>query len=211
MSEHRAFEVGQKVGHLTLLQSEVRKEVRHWHCRCDCGRLTTKRASCIRRSPLPSCGCKTPGLISKAARKHGMTVGRRTPEYSSWVHMNRRCNSPSNTCYKNYGRRGITICERWQSFENFLADMGNAPSPKHTLDRINVNGNYEPSNCRWATKLEQDNNKRGNVRLTLNGRTMTIAQWNRELGMSTATVQTRLKRGWTVEEALTIPVQARSK
>lgn len=101
-----------------------------------------------------SCGCQR----GKATRKHGES--RRTPEYEAWKGMNSRCNTATHKRFAYYGARGITVCERWQSFENFLADMGRRPSPKHSLDRIDVNGNYEPTNCRWTTQDIQLHNRR---------------------------------------------------
>jgi hypothetical protein len=104
-------------------------------------------------------------------------------EHDAWRGMLARCRNPRHPSYKNYGGRGITACERWNSFENFLDDMGKRPSPKHSLDRIDNNGNYEPGNCRWATRREQANNTRMNRFVTFDGRTMTLAQWARETGI----------------------------
>ena len=97
--------------------------------------------------------------------------------------MKSRCNNPNNNQYSDYGGRGIRVCERWSTFENFLADMGERPTPKHSIDRIDVNGDYCPENCRWATKEEQNNNKRNCILVTYNGKTQNFKQWCKELNL----------------------------
>jgi hypothetical protein len=133
-------------------------------------------------------------------RTHGHFVGSkpsdpRPPGYSAWASMRKRCNNPKTKNYKHYGGRGIRICERWDSFANFIADMG--PPPAGTsLDRIDVNGNYEPSNCRWATWEQQHNNRRNNRLITIAGRTQGVTKWARELGVSRSVLLKRLALGW---------------
>lgn len=129
-----------------------------------------------------------------------------SPEYRSWLSMRERCNRKADTHYKNYGGRGITICKRWHSFANFLADMGERPDGM-TLDRIDNDGNYERKNCRWATQIEQSRNRRTNIFLELHGRSQILKDWSIELGISSQTIHQRLKRGWTVEDALTKPLR----
>lgn len=125
-----------------------------------------------------------------------------TPEYASWKAMRNRCNYKGNKSYSYYGGRGITVCERWDSFVNFLADMGSKPEG-YTLDRIDVNGNYEPSNCRWASKSQQLRNTSRAKVATLNGKTQSIHDWVKELGLKYTTVKTRIwNLGWTPEQAL---------
>jgi hypothetical protein len=137
--------------------------------------------------------------------KHGASRrGAWTREFRRWIHMRARCYDPKCKRFKDYGGRipPITVCDRWRhSFENFLTDMGLCPSGM-TIDRKDNNGNYEPGNCRWATTKEQNNNKRNNNRLTLNGRTQTASQWSEELGGSRELVRMRLRKGWTVIAAL---------
>lgn len=131
-----------------------------------------------------------------------------SPEYLSWRGMRARCNKPHDPNYRNYGARGITVCARWQeSFVAFLEDMGQKPSPDHSIDRIDVNGNYEPNNCRWATNIEQANNRRTSRILTHRGKSMTLAEWSREVGIDIRIVHFRLKFGWPVADALDRPVR----
>lgn len=141
--------------------------------------------------------------------KHG---GARTVEYHTWIHIKGRCHNPNDSRWKDYGGRGIVVCERWRnSFPSFLEDMGHRPKGT-SLDRYpDMNGNYEPSNCRWATPREQQNNARFNRRLTFDGKTMTVAEWTRALGWKDNCIETRIPRGWTVQEALTTPVQIKRR
>ena len=119
--------------------------------------------------------------------------------------MLHRTRSKKAINWENYGARGIKVCDRWLDFRNFIDDMGKAPSPKHSIDRIDVNGDYEPNNCRWATPKEQNNNKTNNKLLTYDGKTMNLTQWSERLGIDRMLVGNRLRRGWSVEKALTSP------
>jgi hypothetical protein len=133
-----------------------------WRCACDCGGLVTILASSLRQNRTRSCGCLQKEVRGVSNKTHGHTSGGKiSSEYTAWQGLLDRCFNPNNNAYAYYGGRGITVCDRWQaSFENFLDDIGNKPSPKHSLDRTDVNGNYEPSNCKWATKEEQMINRR---------------------------------------------------
>jgi len=128
-------------------------------------------------------------------------------EYNSWSNMRQRCTNPKTQKYKYYGGRGITVCARWASFAHFLTDMGRKPTPKHSIDRINNDGNYEPSNCRWATHDQQMENTRSdrNHVITLNGQSLTITEWAATLGIERSVMYRRLKR-WPLERALTEPL-----
>lgn len=134
---------------------------------------------------------------------HGMCI---SGEYNSWAAMKSRCLNPHSRNFSNYGGRGISICERWLEFENFFDDMGRKPSPRHTIDRKNNDGNYEPDNCKWATNSEQQSNKRNNRLLSCGGRTQTRTQWERELEMNTSTMDYRIARGWSDEKIIKTPV-----
>jgi len=125
-----------------------------------------------------------------------------TPEHKAWVGMRKRCYSPENPSYQHYGGRGITVCEQWQKFKNFFADMGRRPGAGYSLERVDVNGNYEPSNCKWATIAEQNRNRRDNWIIEYDGRRQTLSLWAAEMGIGRATIAWRLKNGWDVERAL---------
>lgn len=171
--------IGTRFGRWTLiadlgLRAGKRQRYRFCQVACDCGSIAEIAVRHLRNGDSTSCGCwhreKTAIRSREITRTHGASAGKnangaraRTPEYSSWACMIQRCCTPTTTGYKNYGGRGISVCERWRhSFENFLADMGPRPSKGHTLDRIDCDGNYEPGNCRWATWKEQATNKRRN-------------------------------------------------
>ncbi len=143
-------------------------------------------------------------------RKHGeANSGRRwmTSEYAIWQAMIQRCSNPSVKRYPRYGGRGIEVCAEWRrSFQSFLKDMGRRPSKKHSLDRIDNDGNYEPSNCRWATTKTQANNTSWNRVLTIDGTSMTIAEWAYFRSMKSNTIVCRLRRGWPAERAVSEPV-----
>jgi hypothetical protein len=133
-----------------------------WRCRCDCGQETRSNGAHLRHGFSRSCGCTRAKAAGQAAARACTTHGAsKTPEFSIWTDMLRRCSDPRRPEFKHYGGRGITVCDRWrESFANFLADMGPRPSPGLTLDRRDNDGNYEPGNCRWATVLEQNRNRR---------------------------------------------------
>lgn len=129
----------------------------HWRCRCDCGTERDVGHASLRKGFSRSCGCLKLEMVRKVNKTHGLT---RTPAHRSWVAMRQRCYNPKTTRYSRYGGRGIKVCDRWRySFEEFLKDMGQPPSDRHSIDRIDVDGDYEPGNCRWATPLEQRHNR----------------------------------------------------
>ena len=129
------------------------------------------------------------------------------PEYTTWLAMKQRCQDPNSTSYSRYGGRGIKVCRRWAfSFQDFLEDMGSKPTPCHSIERKNNDGDYEPDNCVWATAKEQANNRRSNTILSVNGKAQTLAQWADETGFGTNAICNRLEDGWTVDRALTEPI-----
>lgn len=138
-------------------------------------------------------------------RRHGQARRgkNRTSVYRRWVNMRARCSCPNNPGYHNYGGRGITVCKRWDSFENFYADMGNPPKGM-SLDRIDNDGNYEPSNCRWADGKTQSRNRRNIIAITFNGKTQTLKEWADELGLSYTACKSRFHKGWKVADIFTV-------
>jgi len=161
-----------------------------WIYRCDCGNVKEIMASHLYKGGTKSCGCTK--TYNGRKMKHG---GADTREYKIWGGLRSRCNNANNPSYNNYGAKGIKVCERWENgFSNFLEDMGLAPSKRHTIDRIDNNGDYEPGNCRWATYTQQNNNKSDNVFLEFNGVVMQVAQWAKEFGVSYAYINNRRYR-----------------
>lgn len=185
---------GQQFGHLTVMGYTGTNNSRcsMWYCKCDCGGESVVRGSNLLNGATKSCGCQA------GYRKHGMT---NTPEFRVWEGMIRRCRSENRTYYHG---RGIKVCPRWlDSFEAFYTDMGPRPSKRHTIDRIDNDGDYTPENCRWATSSEQNNNQRRNRWISMNGHSHTLAQWCAILGINPSLVSTRIRRGWSPEKALT--------
>lgn len=149
---------GKKFNNLTVIGfNSVIKEKTHWDCICDCGNKTVVGGYDLKSGNTKSCGC----IQAKNRVKHGNSPRKRaTPEYKSYYAMIQRCTNENAKGFENYGGRGIRVCDRWMDFNVFLKDMGKKPSPEHSIERIEVNGNYEPSNCRWATPVEQSHNTR---------------------------------------------------
>lgn len=167
-------------------------------CRCECGTKEFKtRLDALTAGNTVSCGC----YGREMHRTHGQT---RSGLHSIWRHMINRCTDPKDRAYPDYGGRGISVCQRWLAFENFVADMLPSRKPSLTLERNNNDGNYEPANCRWATRSEQADNRRMAITLTFSGKTQTIARWAEEIGINYQTLWTRLQvERWSVERALT--------
>lgn len=174
-----------------------------WVCMCECGNLVTVDGSNLRTGNTKSCGCLKIDVLVASHTVHGMS---HTATYSSWEHMRCRCNNPNNQLYGDYGGRGIFVCKRWEAFDNFYADMGDRPSKKHSLGRIDNDGPYSPENCKWETPFEQQNNRRNNCLLTHDGKTQTLAEWSREAGIPYGTLRSRMaQHGWSVEKSLMTP------
>lgn len=184
---------GQRFGRLVAVKPNALNKHKRWDWEyiCDCGNTLITDAGGPRSGNTRSCGC-----LRSEATSARMATHRKggTPEHRAWAHMLRRCRSPDEPMYPQYGGRGIRVCDRWLKFENFLADMGEKP-PGLSLDRIDVNGNYEPNNCRWATWLQQANNKQFNRRTEYMGETITITELARLTGLSIKTIDTRWCRG----------------
>jgi hypothetical protein len=183
---------GRRFGKLTVIEMIGTKGGRsQWRCACDCGGARIVNADKLTQGRTIACS------QSCARSTHGHSArDEPTPTYSCWRNMRARCTQPSSPAFAHYKKRGITICARWDSFENFLADMGERPSLKHTIDRWpNNDGNYEPGNCRWATKRQQANNRVTNIWYDYEGQRMTLAQIARASGISKELIRGRLRRG----------------
>lgn len=207
LMRRKPFPIGEKFGRLTVADVGKHNSKRgsyHMICQCDCGKTIEVREDCLTTGNTASCGCLHKESIHKT---HGMHKSR---TYRIWAGMKQRCSRN----YKGkkshlYAGKGIKFCDRWMSFENFLADMGEAPKGL-TIDRINSDGNYEPQNCRWATSKTQGNNTSANKIITYKGETKTLSLWADELSIKANTLNYRLIRGWSVERAFNTPVEKRS-
>ena len=201
---------GQRFGRLSVISFEGLncRGGAQWRCICDCGTTKTIQSGSLTSKRILSCGCHKSELVSKRSAERNFRHGRTgTKTYIVWKSMKSRCYRPRCEQYPNYGGRGIKVCDRWlNSFENFLTDMGEVPDGM-TLERNNVDGDYTPENCRWASVREQQNNRRNNIFYTYLGKTQTVAEWARETGINVATFRYRLIRGWTIEKALLTPVK----
>jgi hypothetical protein len=203
---HRKDLTGQRFGKLLVIGKDLtpqisnRKRVK-WVCLCYCGNVTSVESYNLESGDIVSCGChrRTQHIT------HGMTG---TPTYKVWDHMMGRCYNPNDGGYVDYGGRGITVCEEWHAFANFVKDMGTRPEGLQ-IDRIDNGRGYSPENCRWVTPKENARNTRGNRYLTFNGETKCVAQWTEELGYSKGTIKSRLRRNWSVEKTLTTPIETK--
>lgn len=193
---------GLRFGKLVAVRNTGKKRVRSflWECRCDCGGVKLATSGELKPGNVKSCGCMqkiSPNNLSHGHARKRLVTG----TYRSWQMMHRRCLGYSAVHKERYTDRGITVCERWNDFDAFLADMGERPEGK-TLDRIDVNKGYSKENCKWSSKVEQMQNRSNNVNLTLNGVTKCVSEWSRCLGLHVATIHRRLKRGLPAEMAL---------
>ena len=195
-------EIGHKFGRLTVL-SELEKagKQRQYLCICDCGGKKVVQANNLRRGLTKSCGCLRKEM-SKGQIKHGLAG---TPAYITWKNMMARCHNVKSKCYARYGGKGVYVCERWHSFEAFFLDMGH-PKPGMSIDRIDPAGNYDPSNCRWATSSEQARNKRNTRFETFRGITAPLADHCDRMGLDYKTVHRRITLGWPASKALSEPI-----
>jgi hypothetical protein len=174
---------------------------RLWHCRCDCGNESIVPTAYLVYGNSKSCGCFHREKVAAIHTTHGLS---NSSEYRIWHNIRKRCYVSSDPGFHNYGARGISMCPRWlEDFRSFYADMGARPSPKHSIERIDNNGNYDPYNCKWATRLEQNNNSRRNRFMEHNGKRQTVAQWSRDTGVPSRVIITKLNRGISPEEILT--------
>jgi hypothetical protein len=193
---------GQIFGRYTVIDraTPTRNRVPRWRCRCECGTVRSVVQHGLVSGATRSCGCLARELVGARVLTHGRT---HTPEYESWAQMRHRCSNPNHHAFARYGGRGIRVCARWDSFEIFLADMGQRPSPKHSLDRVDNDGNYEPSNCRWATRLQQSRNSSSTRPIEWRGVRRPVSEWAETLGVTPDLLYNRLHAGWTTDRAFT--------
>lgn len=198
---------GLKFGKLTVSsRSEIKKgkEIL-WECICDCGGKKITRAADLKNGKTQSCGCIKSSMLVSRNTKHGFAG---TRIYEIWQGMVKRCTNPNCKAYRLYGGRGITVCERWMNFIDFYNDTLQGYSDKLSLDRFpDTNGNYEPNNFRWATEKQQGNNKRDNHLVKYDNKILTISEWAELTGFSYGMIECRLRKGWDIEKALTLPPQ----
>ncbi len=198
--------IGKKFGRLTVLQLSEKRKTKHgtaiyWECLCVCGNKIITSGSSLKSGGTKSCWCLHREILIKRNTSHGKSG---LSEYKIWQLIKERTLNKNNPGYENYGGRGIRLCKRWMKFENFFKDMGPRPSKNHSIDRINNDGDYKPSNCRWADSLQQANNTRLNRNITFNSKTMTLSEWSRHTGILIQTICNRLNRqNWSIERALT--------
>lgn len=189
---------GRRFGRLVVEQYVGNRRVgaqskRFYRCRCDCGSTSEVASGALSTGSTSSCGCREGKYL------HGES---HSPVFKVWHAMIERCRNPRDQSFKDYGGRGIKVCARWMVYAAFRDDMGPRPAGG-TLERMDVNGDYEHSNCRWASQLEQANNRRNNRRLTFNGETYTVAEWARRTAQAKSRLIHRLKAGWPLSRALT--------
>lgn len=207
---------GERFGRLVITAPFIRRgNMCYYPCRCDCGGEKVARAYNMLRGRTASCGCLVRLVNAVNNTKHGMCrTGSVAKEHMIWRSMIARCHRPNDKGYPRYGGRGIYVCDRWRGksgFENFYADMGPKPGPRYSIDRIDNDGPYSPDNCRWVTQQVQMRNTRVNHMLTYKGETKTLVEWVEATGISDGCIRSRLKNGWSVEDALSTPSEGNWK
>lgn len=193
--------IGKVYGRLTIIKETdssiyERTHTRNVLCRCSCGKEKIIDFQSVLKGRSKSCGCYNSEVSSKNHTKHGLCVlspNKKRPEYMIWSKMKARCFTSTNKDYKYYGARGIKVCDRWKnSFALFIQDMGYKPSPKHSIERIDVNKDYSPENCKWILLSEQNKNKRKSNNITFNNKTMALPDWCKELNLSYGMMRHRI-------------------
>lgn len=197
---------GMRFGRLSVLGMSTTKTRGRstWDCLCDCGNKKTVVASSLTAGHTKSCGC----LNSDELDRRSQNSNKSNPLYTTWKGMRARCRDPKRPDFHLYGGRGITVCEEWENFAQFAADMQAGYMPGLSIEREDTNGPYCKGNCRWATPKQQANNRRSNRLLTFNGKTQNIEAWSVELGVRFGTIHQRLRYGWPVERVLSTSVRA---
>lgn len=202
--------LGRKFHRWTVIKFAGRDKNREskWECVCDCGNRKQVKGRSLRTGWSKSCGCLRLEAVLKAnkARVYKTTHGKTSSkEYKIWSNMLNRCRNKKSASYKDYGGRGIRVHKRWQKFENFLEDMGEVPAANMSLDRIDNDGDYAPKNCKWSNSLEQANNRRNNIYVTVDGKTRSLSEWSRINKINCGTITSRVNSGWDLVRAVTTP------
>lgn len=209
----RKIEVGDVFSQLTVTEvlasvGEGKNKRQHYICLCSCGNLTKVRRDSLTSGHTTSCGCFAVSQTIKRSKKHG---GCGTPEYQAWINIRKRCYWEKHDHFAYYGGRGIKVCDKWlKSFANFLNDVGYRPSNEHSIERIDFNGDYEPSNVRWATQLEQARNKSNNRLIEYNGVTRCLAEWAELYEINSSKIHYWARQGLSYREALHLAIQRSS-
>ena len=204
---HKRDITGQRFNRLIALRLDrydPKSHQSYWIFQCDCGNKKVLSLGGVAGETTKSCGCYNAEVSGARKRTHGKS---RTKVYGAWCKMKERCYKPNTLEFEHYGERGIIICDRWlESFENFLADMGEPPTPKHSIDRIDNDGNYEPGNCKWSTSTQQTLNYRRNLLITYRGQTKPLKMWTDELNLDYSKILQRIRTlGWSAERAFYRP------
>lgn len=206
MSKKIEIKNGEKYGFLTIIKEQLpiknthNRMIRKFLCKCDCGLMSTPTINALRTKRTTSCGCRIEINRTKSITKHGMYGSK---VYLVWMNLIQRCTNPNNTTYKDYGGRGIKVCNEWLKFKNFYKDMGEPKIKNMTLERINNDLGYNKNNCKWDTRKVQSRNKRNNNLITFNKETKPIATWAEEFNLNYFTLYMRLmKYNWSVKKAL---------
>lgn len=203
MSVAPHYTTGTRFGRLTILERAPRYKV---VCQCDCGEQPTVSARALKYGATRSCGCLHSEQLAARNRTHGQAESR---TYRIWSGMLTRCTNPNRREFKWYGGAGIRVCHRWQKFENFLADMGEAP-PELSIERRDTRGDYCAENCYWATDKQQADNRTDSIRLTYDGETLPLTEWASRTGVAYGTLKSRIRLGWPVQRILTAPKRGSS-
>lgn len=212
MPKRKPIPPGTRFARLVVIESMPPKDLGHKRefyvkCLCDCGNTIVTLERSVRHGATRSCGCLDLELKIKRSTKHGM---HNSKEYGVWEEIIQRCTNPMNSAWKNYGGRGIAVCDAWRSFERFNADMGPRPPGRYTIERIDNSKGYSPDNCKWATEAEQKRNTRRNVVSTLFGYTGCLIDICAKFGLRYQMTAKRLKRGWTIEQCAAYPNAAKT-
>jgi len=198
---------GKQFGRLTVLSFDhIGRGGAYWLCRCECGEKPIVLSARLANGTTSSCGCLARDRWKASRTTHGLS---KHPLYTTWVGMHRRCYDEADDSYPRYGGRGIRVCDGWHGsggLRSFISDMGPKPSRRHSIDRIDVNGQYEPGNCRWATAAVQGANKENTLRVDHEGSRVALSTVAHQHGLGVASLNWRVQNGWALEEALAVPM-----